>query len=88
MLDISLGSNLSTTVSFNAVSGTLIKSCSESKITRFHMKSQYAKGFFNTEQPYVDTQDTRKKVILLQVMLCGDSEFLVEFLEKKDEKEN
>lgn len=52
------------------------------------MKSQYAKGFFNTEQPYVDTQDTRKKVILLQVMLCGDSEFLVEFLEKKDEKEN
>lgn len=91
MLDISLNSQHSTRVEFNAVSGTLIKSCDESKIIRFHMNSERAKMFFDINNPHSKLENDypyeKVKIVVLQVMLCGGDQYLVEYLEKKENKE-
>lgn len=85
MFDITLGARMSTTVKFNAVSGTLVKSCPESKIARFHMNSTMADYFFDKETPHRDTYPM-KKITVLQVMLCADSYFLVEYLDIEEKE--
>lgn len=86
MFDVKLNSRKSTNINFNAVSGTLLKSCSESKITRFHMKSKRADCFFNLDKPKNRANyNSSKEIVVLQVMLCGDQELLVEYVEKEKE---
>ena len=86
MFDVSLSSKLSTTVSFNAVSGTLVKSCPESRIVRFHRDSDRAEAFFDIKDPRTqkNSWDAPEKVIVLQVMLSGENYYLVEFLIKEE----
>lgn len=67
-------------LNINAVSGTLIKSHPKSRITRFHMTSGMANTAFSVEQPNIKG----KNVVILQVMLCGDKEFLVEYIREED----
>ena len=72
-------------VHFNSVAGTLVKSTEKSKIKRFHMNSKLAETFFDVDQPYREVPGKWGKeklpIIVLQVMLCGNGEFLVEFLD-------
>lgn len=67
-------------LNINAVSGTLIKSHPKSRIVRFHMKSGMAGTAFDVKQPEIN----HEKVVILQVMLCGDKEFLVEYIREAD----
>ncbi len=64
---------------FNSISGTLIKSNAKSKIVRFHMKSPMAEVAFS-KSPRIYEQD----VYILQVMLCGDNELIIEYITKSD----
>lgn len=74
-------------VTFNAISGTLIKSTENSKFIRFHRDSGYSKTFFDADRPYMrlekadDSYTKNYYLTILQVMLCSDDEFLVEYLE-------
>jgi len=69
-------------VNFNSVAGTIVKSHKDSIITRFHMNSEMAKTFLSEFSPR-DTRD--RPIIVLQVMLCGDSQFLIEYIRVTDE---
>lgn len=67
-------------LNINAVSGTLIKSHPKSRIVRFHMKSGMADTAFSVKQPNING----KNVVILQVMLCGEKELLVEYIREAD----
>jgi len=64
----------------HSVSGTLIKSHPKSRIVRFHMTSGMANAAFDVRQPEIN----HEKVVILQVMLCGDKELLVEYIREAD----
>lgn len=75
---------LNNEITFNSVAGTLIKSCSESKFTRFHMNSDLAAMFFDRSQPHRNKNGyggIGVEVEVLQVMLCGGDNFLVEYVD-------
>lgn len=81
----------------NAVSGTLVKNHPKSFFKRFHTNSPYAERIFSHE-PYFETEETvtyshttetykktiQNKAIILQVMLCGESEFIAEIVRLDD----
>jgi len=71
-----------TELNFNAVSGTILKSHSKSRITRCHMKSPMAGYLFDDSYPTL--RKNGKGIVVLQVMLCGDSEMLVEYIYSED----
>lgn len=74
------------TTKINAVSGTLVKTFRKSFFKRFHMKSNMADYIFDEEKPSLKDQRyyNSAEVVVLQVMLCGDNEFLAELIYKKD----
>ena len=61
-----------------ACSGVLQKSCPESQFVRFHTKSRMAEFFFTTDTPSYNG----RSVSVLQIMLYGDAECLIEFVYK------
>ena len=69
---------------FNAVSGTLIKSNPKSKMVRFHMNSSFARNFFDEDKPSYVSEGKYIDIVVLQVMLCGNEEFLAEFITKEE----
>jgi len=87
MFDITTVNQKATVVNsieINAVSGTIIKSTPNSRIIRFHKKSEYASTFFDIENPHYRSKDypyNSINVVVLQVMLCSNEEYLVEFLQ-------
>ncbi len=95
MFDITNNDKHSTTnkIEINSVNGILAKSTPKSKIVRFHMKSKLAETFFDLTQPHYTIKEQYKKeikipVCVIQVMLCGGNEFLVEFIEINDNTTN
>jgi len=86
MFDVTVANNTTNKVTMNSVSGILAKSTPNSKIVRFHMNSQMAKRFFDESGPHYVNDYNRIPVIVLQVMLCGGDEFLVEFLDDVEDK--
>lgn len=77
-------------INFNAVSGTLIKSCEESKFARVKVGSNSASAFFNEDKPCRLVQGEyytmdKVPVQVLQVMLCGEGELLVEYRDVVEE---
>jgi len=75
-------------ITFNSVAGTLVKSTKNSKFIRFHMNSGMADTFFNKQRPYIDKSYEKYSrdnvdIDVLQVMLCGDNQLLVEYVEKE-----
>lgn len=71
----------------NAVSGTLRKSHPKSQFTLITLSQTHK--VFNTRQPTVfvkrnDYDGFYKNIIVLQVMLCGDNEALIEFVNAED----
>lgn len=75
------------TVNINAVSGTIVKNYKDSFILRFHMKSEMAELVFDIN-PRLKTGTYRgseyKPIVVLQVMLCGEQQFLAEIMWKED----
>lgn len=71
------------TVNINAVSGTIVKNYKDSFILRFHMKSAMAETLLDIK-PRLQKYREYEPVVVLQVMLCGDQEFLAEVMWKED----
>lgn len=70
--------------SINAVSGTLRKSHPKSKVVlRTLSKSLW---IFDKDTPRLDS-DTYEEIVVLQVMLIGNNQALVEYVLKEDFKE-
>lgn len=57
--------------------GTLQKTFRKSWFRRFHLTSDYAKRLFEPEYQ-------QSKIVILQIMSFGDSEFLAELANKDD----
>ena len=74
-------SNTTNINNYNSVGGTLVKSTQGSKIIRFHMKSDYAKTFFSIDKPHYRKGYDDIYIEVLQVMLCGGDNYLVEYIE-------
>ena len=74
-------SNTTNISNYNSVGGTLVKSTQGSKIIRFHMSSDYAKTFFSIDKPYYRKNYDDIYIEVLQVMLCGGDNYLVEYIE-------
>jgi len=76
---------ISSKIEINSTSGIIAKSSPGSKFVRFHMESKSADMFFALDRPHKtkDEEYPYKKeyVIVLQVMLCGENEFLVEYID-------
>lgn len=60
-----------------ACNGMLQKSCAESKFKRFHLRSDMAKMVFD------DTPNLgyRHKISVLQIMVFGDQEAIIEYID-------
>lgn len=88
-------SNTTNISNYNSVGGTLVKSTQGSKIIRFHMESELAKSFFNIQCPHYTKKviksfshtsgtyedNVKMEIEVLQVMLCGGDNYLVEYIE-------
>lgn len=74
--------NPTTNIKVNAVSGTLVKTFRKSFFKRFHMKSSMADYVFDEEKPSLGNRS--EEIVILQIMLCGDNEFLAELIYKED----
>lgn len=79
-------SNPTTNLNVNTVSGTLVKTFRKSFFKRFHMNSEMADYIFNEDKPALKDQEyyNSKEIVVLQIMLCGDDEFLAEIIYKED----
>jgi hypothetical protein len=75
--------NIPQTVNINAVSGTIVKNYKDSFILRFHMKSTMADLLLD-KKPRLQKYGKNEPVVVLQVMLCGEQEFLAEIMWKED----
>ena len=75
--------NIPQTVNINAVSGTIVKNYKDSFILRFHMKSTMADLLLD-KNPKLQKYGEYEPVVVLQVMLCGEQEFLAEVMWKED----
>ncbi|SDW49019.1 hypothetical protein SAMN05216391_10926 [Lachnospiraceae bacterium KHCPX20] len=71
------------TVNINAVSGTIVKNYKDSFILRFYMKSKMAENLLD-KKPRLQKHSGYESVVVLQVMLCGEQEFLAEVMWKED----
>lgn len=78
--------NPTTNVKVNAVSGTLTKTFRKSFFKRFHMNSRMADYIFDEDKPSLKGSgySSAPEIVVLQVMLCGDNEFLAELIYKED----
>ena len=74
-------------VNINAVSGTIVKNYKDSFMLRFHMNSEMADTILD-RNPRLKKSDFRdsecKPIVVLQIMLCGEKEFLAEVMWKED----
>ncbi len=84
LIDNHYEANPITNINVNAVSGTLIKTFKDSYFVRFHMNSTFAKRYFQEKNPFRETNGKETEIVIVQCMLCGDGEFLVEVIDKID----
>ena len=88
MFDVTNFKGGNTNIKFSSVSGIMAKSCPESKFVRFHQNSTSAGTYFDSNRPYRATgrgYETRD-ITVLQVMICADNNFLVEFIDTVENK--
>lgn len=90
MLNSRSSSVINQNIKFNAVSGTMFKSCSQSFFSRFHLESKQADTLFQQE-PFIWVKKspsgystTKLPVVVLQTMLVGDMEVMAEIITKED----
>lgn len=82
-----------TSIKINAVTGNILKNYKDSFFVHFHLKSKTADGLFDRQmlslkevKGYYDDYryGTEKPAVILQMMLCGDSEVIAEVMWKED----
>lgn len=73
-----------TTLSINAISGTIVKNYKDSFFKRFHLNSSFAEDIFDVKNPHICVEYSEKPVVVLQAMLCGNMEVLCELIWKDD----
>jgi hypothetical protein len=94
------GGNSSANVKINACSGGIYKTYPESWFNRFHLKSALAETLFKKENIFYDASSNKygksiydfdslyreylKEIIVLQMIICGDMEVIVELINKED----
>jgi hypothetical protein len=65
---------------FNSVSGTIAKSDKSSIITKCHIKSPLADCMLDSTNPRIKREHYKDIYIdVLQVMLCGENQLLIEY---------
>lgn len=80
--------DITSKVTFNTpCTGLIQKSHPRSNFVRFHAKSQLANWVFSSYPRLVEETCNIKKIIVLQVMVFGDNEMLIEYVYEKDLKE-
>lgn len=73
-----------TTISINACSGGIYKTYPKSFFKRFHLNSPLAETLFE-EDPHLKLKTGEKfKVVVLQMVICGDMEVMAEIIRKSD----
>lgn len=80
MLDSSF--NNSQKFTFNSVAGTIAKSDESSIITTCHINSNMAGWMLDSRNPRIERDHKYIYIVVLQVMLCGDKQLLIEYKEK------
>lgn len=70
----------------HSASGLLCKSMIKSKIIRFDKGSRWEDTVFSFE-PYIKVDDTKIKIIVLQVLLASNTSYIVECITEKDYNE-
>lgn len=91
--------NYNQSLNINAVSGTIVKSYVKSFIVRFNSKSEIAKDILDKNPrmvKYTEYHENRynpahriekpiyEPIVVLQIMLCGNDEFLAEIMWEDD----
>ena len=67
------------TIKINAVSGGIVRNYKDSFFLRFHLKSPLAEQLLDEEPRY-----SKRKVVVLQLVICGDMEVIAELMFKSD----
>lgn len=75
--------NVNNSIKINAISGTIVKNYAKSFILQFRINSSMARDLFS-ENPSLKFYHKEGKVVVLQVMLCGEQEMLAEVMWKSD----
>lgn len=97
MLNSYNNNNSYNTLHINAVSGGIYKTYIETWFERFHLKSNIAnilfsknKAFYNPSTNEFSDKDYSgyEKVIVLQIVMCGDMEVIAELILEKDLEKN
>jgi len=98
-VNVRTNNNINQSLNINAVSGTIVKSYVKSFIVRFNMRSKMAKDILDKNPKmvkYTEYYENRydpahrieepvyKPIVVLQIMLCGNDEFLAEIMWEDD----
>lgn len=78
----SSSSTVNQSINFNAVSGTMFKSCEGSFFSRFHLKSGNSESLLS-ENPCFRRYGRDIPAVVLQTMIVGDMEVIAEIIEKE-----
>ncbi|MBC1974541.1 hypothetical protein [Listeria booriae] len=86
MLNTVVNSRSNTNIKLNSVSGTLFKTHDKSFFIRFHLQSKMA-GKILDPNPSMQISYKSTDCVVLQIMICGDMEVLVELVRQSDIEE-
>lgn len=89
--------NVNNSFKVNAVTGNILKNYPKSFFKKFKLDSQLAKELFDEELPHLSKQiyhsgdnyrgyytTDKRPVVIIQMMMCGESEVLAEIMWKDD----
>lgn len=92
-------SSINSSIKINAVTGNILKNYQKSFFKRFKLDSEMAKQLFDEEQPHLSKytyqyydndsykgykKEEKRPVVIIQMMMCGESEVLAEIMWQDD----
>jgi hypothetical protein len=91
--------SVNNSIKINAVTGNILKNYQKSFFKRFKLDGEMAKQLFDEEQPHLSkytkkyydstdycgyTQEDKRPVVIIQMMMCGELEVLAEIMWQDD----
>jgi len=79
--------NVNNSIKINAVSGNILKNYQKSFFKRFFLNSQLATEVFDENDPHIMERNypyTKRPIVIIQMMVCGESEVIAEIMWKSD----
>lgn len=90
--------SVNNSIKINAVTGNILKNYQKSFFKRFKLESKLATQLFDEEQPHLSKftkeyydnsynsymNEEKRPVVIIQMMMCGESEVLAEIMWKDD----